>query len=346
MEKPANKNLTYKKGSYLFELSGEHETLPAAEIVASLEAMDVNFEIQEEDFGILVINIPKLDLNILKDRLALSHLIDSHIFSDEVKNIENIEFPIKIQSGSFAVRAKRIQTFYENVNLKKLEKKIADCVDGMNDVDLRDPKNEIRVIISKRGHIGIVKAKIPRSSFEARKVQNRPFFSPVSLHPRQARVLVNLSRVKKGERLHDPFCGTGGVLMEASLIGANATGSDIDEKMVLGCRENLEKFKINDVEIFQGDIGDIPDTIDNLDAIATDPPYGKSATTNKEDMKSLFERAFSTFSQILRDEGHLSIVLPHEWLIELGKNYLNLRECHPFRVHRSLTRNFCVYRKE
>jgi tRNA (guanine10-N2)-dimethyltransferase len=346
MHDPKNQVLSSKKGSYIFELSGEHETLPTAEIVASLEALDFNFEIHEEDFGVLVVSAPKMDLGILKNKLALSHLIDSHIFSDEVNNIENIDFPINIQDGSFAVRAKRIQNFFEDVNLKELEKKVADCVDGNNEVNLRNPKYEIRVIISKRAHIGLVKAKIPRSSFEERKVQNRPYFSPVSLHPRLARALVNLSRVKIGERLHDPFCGTGGVLMEASLIGAKATGSDIDSKMVSGCLENLNKFKIDDVEIFQSDIGEIPDMIPKVDAIATDPPYGKSATTNREGMNSLYKRAFTSFSQVLKNGGYLSMVLPDENLVELGKKYLKFKECHPYRVHRSLTRNFCVYQKE
>jgi tRNA (guanine10-N2)-dimethyltransferase len=334
-----------KDDTYLFELSGEHETLPKGEIKATLEAGGIIYKIIEDDFGALVMKAPKMDIETIRNRLALSHVINSHFFSGEVKDIMDLTIPIEIQKGSFGVRSKRIQNFHRNTDLKKLEKKVADCVKGENKVDLENPDNEIRVIISNRGHIGVVLAKIKRNAFEKRKVQNRPYFSPVSLHPRLARALVNLSRVKAGERLLDPFCGTGGVLMEASLIGAKAMGSDIDSKMVEGCKENLEKFKIDNAEVFHADIGGISEVFSQVDAIATDPPYGKSATTNKEGVKSLYERSFLSFSDVLKKEGYLSIVLPDEELIKMGKGNFHLIENHPFRVHRSLTRNFCVFQK-
>ena len=90
---------------------------------------------------------------------------------------------------------------------------------------------------------------------------------------------------------------------------------------------------------------EIGNLVSHVDAIATDPPYGKSATTNREDVKSLYERAFQSFSDVLKKGGYLSIVLPDSELIEMGKGYFELKECHPHRVHRSLTRNFCVFRK-
>lgn len=337
--------MTFKDATYLFELSGEHETLPKAEIIAVLEAMGVICETVEDDLGVLVLKAPKMDIAKIINRLALSHILDGHIYSGEMKELLSIDIPIQIQKGSFGVRTKRIQNLHDDIDLKKLEKKVADCVDGKNEVDLENPENEIRVIISNRGHIGVVLAKIQRNKFDERKVQKRPYFSPVSLHPRLARALVNLSRVRSGESLLDPFCGTGGVLMEASLIGAKAMGSDIDPRMVEGCKENLGKFKINNVEVFLSDIGEVKDTITDVDAIATDPPYGKSATTNREEVSSLYERAFLAFSEVLKKGGYLSIVLHDEGLIEMGKQYFNLIECHPHRVHRSLTRNFCVFQK-
>lgn len=343
---PTYEKVLYPKDDeYIFELSGEHETLPKAEIMAILESKEVVFETLDADLGVLVLKVPKLEIDELTDRLALSHVIDSHIYSGDVKDVYNLDIPIRIQKGTFAVRARRIQNQYDHINLKKLEKRVADCVEGENTVYLENPENEIRVIISKRGHLGEALARIPRNEFEGRKVQNRPYFSPISLHPRLARALVNLSRVKKGESLLDPFCGTGGILIEASMIGVKAKGSDIDPRMVEGCKKNLAKFNMGDAEVFQSDIGKIKETISKVDAIATDPPYGKSATTNREDVKSLYIRAFLSISDVLKKGRCLSIVLPNEELIGLGKEYLHLIECHPHRVHRSLTRNFCVFQK-
>jgi tRNA (guanine10-N2)-dimethyltransferase len=346
MMESLNEILTPKNDTYLFELSGEHESLPGAEILAALKAEGFKFEIIEKDFGVLIVKSPDMNFKKMQNRLALSHNIDSQIYSTDINIIEKLGKRISIGEGSFAVRGKRVQTFNEAINLKELEKNVADRILGENAVDLKNPTNEIRVIISKRGHIGLFLAKIPRKTFEEREVKRRPYFSPVSLHPRLARALVNLSQVRPGERLHDPFCGTGGICMEASLVGAKTTGSDIDSKMVLGCQENLDSFNIQDVELFQADVGDIPGLMNSIDAIATDPPYGKSATTNREEINSLYERAFLSFSKILKDKGHIAIVLPEKELIEMGERFFTLKECHPFRVHRSLIRNFCVFKND
>ena len=227
-----------------------------------------------------------------------------------------------------------------------MEKRIAQQIEGRNRVDLSKPDNEVRVIISGRCHIGIKLAKIDRGSFEKRKVQFRPYFSPVSLHPRLARALVNLSRVKKGRILLDPFCGTGGVLIEASLVDAKPIGTDIDKRMVAGCRENLNSFDIRDVELFCADISEVGNVVEEVDAIATDPPYGKAATTNREEIVSLYTRMFETFSDILKPKGYVSIALPRKELIRIGEDFLSLTESYAMRVHRSLTRHFCVYRRE
>jgi tRNA (guanine10-N2)-dimethyltransferase len=336
--------LSPKNDTLLFELSGEHETLPKAEAMALLSVQGIDHEIIEDDVGVLVVRAQTTDLAELGNRLALSHNILGHITSFDVSDLQNLKQPIKIEDGSFAVRAKRIQRFHEKIDLKGMEKTVADRITGDNDVDLRSPENEVRVIISNRGHIGVLRAKIPRKTFDDRKVQNRPYFSPVSLHPRLARALVNLSRVSHGQSLLDPFCGTGGVLMEASMVGAMPIGSDIASEMVKGCKENLAKFEIDDVDVFQSDVGKIGNIISDVDAIATDPPYGKSATTNRENLKSLYERAYSAFSEVLKKDGYLSIVLPDPEFIEMGKGYFKFIECHPHRVHRSLTRNFCVFK--
>jgi tRNA (guanine10-N2)-dimethyltransferase len=293
-----------------------------------------------------VVDVREVNFNLLKERLALSHNIDLFISSWDVADIADVLKPMRLEDGSFAVRAKRVQRSHEEMDLKDLERKVADSILGDNDVDLNNPKNEVRVMISNRVHIGVLKARIPRNTFEERKVQNRPYFSPISLHPRLARALVNLSRISSGQKLVDPFCGTGGVLMEASLVGAKAIGSDIVSEMVDGCKENLAKFNMENVAVHRSDVGEIGNLVSDVDAIATDPPYGKSATTNREDVKSLYERAYQAFSEVLKKGGHLSIVLPDSELIEMGKGYFKLKECHPHRVHRSLTRNFCVFQNE
>lgn len=330
----------------IFELSGEHESLPSAEIAGCLEAEEIEFTRKEEDQGILIVNVHEPKIKEIAKRLALTHNIDYHLLSCEADEILNLNKPLEIGKGSFAVRAKRIRRVHTELNLKEIEKKVADLVLRENEVDLIKPEIEIRVIISNRCHMGRTLARIDRSSFEKRKGQRRPYFSPISLHPRLARALVNLSRVRRGQNLLDPFCGTGGVLMEASLVGAKPIGSDIDFRMVEGAGENLASLGINDVRLHHSDVSEIEDIVGKVDAIATDPPYGRSATTNKEEISKLYERAFEAFSKILSPGAYAAVVVPEINFIEIGKKYLNLKEYHAQRVHRSLTRNFCVFQKK
>jgi tRNA (guanine10-N2)-dimethyltransferase len=337
---------THQSESYIFELSGEHEALPRAEVLACLEAQDAEYELEYGDKGILSIKGENIDISHLQKRLALTHGIDLEFLTCRVNELVDTEHELEIGKGTFAVRARRIQSQHEELNLKALEKQVADLVKGGNQVDLENPEIEIRVIISGRCFIGKRLAGIDRSAFEERKVQNRPYFSPVSLHPRLARALVNLSRVKEGQSLLDPFCGTGGVLMEASIVGAQPIGSDIDSRMVEGCEENLGSLGIHNIHLFKSDISDVKKEVEHVDAIATDPPYGKAATTNKEELSSLYNRAFNMFSEVLGEGGYAAVALPDTRSIQIGEEFLALEESYAMKVHRSLTRHFCVYRKE
>ncbi len=51
--------------------------------------------------------------------------------------------------------------------------------------------------------------------------------------------MINLSGAKPDDYLWDPFCGTGTVLQEAALIGVNAYGSDLSDKMISYTTENM-----------------------------------------------------------------------------------------------------------
>ena len=61
------------------------------------------------------------------------------------------------------------------------------------------------------------------------------------LPPKLAQVLINLcGPLPAGSRILDPFCGTGVVLQEALLMGYQAYGTDINERMVSYSQKNLE----------------------------------------------------------------------------------------------------------
>ncbi|MCK5397147.1 MAG: RNA methyltransferase, partial [Thermoplasmata archaeon] len=71
-------------------------------------------------------------------------------------------------------------------------------------------------------------------------------------------------------------------------------------------------------------------------------PYGRSASTAREPIESLYKRAFEMSQKILKPGGKLAIILPDEKHTELSSLELEIIE--PVRVHKSLTRYFCVFK--
>jgi len=60
------------------------------------------------------------------------------------------------------------------------------------------------------------------------------------LPPKLAQIMINLAAPKAGSHILDPFCGTGVVLQEASLMGYSAYGSDIEPKLIDMSQQNDE----------------------------------------------------------------------------------------------------------
>ena len=97
----------------------------------------------------------------------------------------------------------------------------------------------------------------------------RPYVTSSSLPARLARVLVNLV-ASAGDRLLDPCCGTGTIVMAAAHSGIHATGYDINPRMVGATTKNLRHFGLS-ADVALTDARHIDG---QYDAIATDLPYG------------------------------------------------------------------------
>ncbi|WP_448577815.1 TRM11 family SAM-dependent methyltransferase [Thermosphaera sp.] len=113
----------------------------------------------------------------------------------------------------------------------------------------------------------------------------KPFDRSIALNPRLAKALINLARVREGEVLADPFAGTGTIPVIASAFGISAIGVELDWSLVHGMEKNLRYYKANAIPVL-GDSTQI--NLSGIDAVATDPPYGRGASTHGEDVASLY----------------------------------------------------------
>lgn len=185
--------------------------------------------------------------------------------------------------------------------------------------------------------------EIDRSATQERRMPNLPFRRPVSLPPRLAQAAANLGRIRPGDRVVDPFVGTGALLVEAGLLGARVSGVDLDPTMVRGALRNLAHFGLEAEQLVVGDAGTSfsPPGADGWDAVLTDPPYGRASGSGGEDPESLVRRVLPAWADRTRPGGRIVVVVPGGPEI-LGAPWVCV-ESIPDRVHRSLTREFRVY---
>jgi tRNA (guanine10-N2)-dimethyltransferase len=333
----------------LFELSKEHTTLPTAEVLASLIAEGIDASVINSNEDVLLVETETNDDGIkqLAERLAFTFMIDELLFCcpatiDEIlQNAQNHQLS---SEGSLAIRCKNRST---HIDSEHLIDQLGDIYTKNRQVNLTNPDIELRAVITDSvAYLGIKKAGIDTSYFQQRRGHLRPFLSPITLHPKIARAMVNLSQVKKQQTLLDPFCGTGGILLEAGLLGVNIIGSDIEQKMIDGSQKNLDFYHLKNYRLYCADIGNVARYAAAVDAIATDFPYARSTTTKGEQLTRLYNRAFKTISQVLKKKRYAVVGLSNEDIATIGEQYLSVVAIYPVKSHRSLTRYFVVYKKD
>ena len=244
---------------YIFFLSGDYVGLGEDEIV-SLFGIDDYKSI--ERLIIADLDDKRRVLNNAFKRLALAKSIYKLLFEckahDLIETMKDFDWN-SVYKDDFCVRlydfnnddtiTKKYINGKNNKNKIKIsEKALAGYIWRSLEnpkVNLENPKTLVQLFITKnRAYCGVLIYE-NREDFESRKAHLRPFPHPSSLHPKVARALVNLAGAKENEILLDPFCGTGGLLIEAGLMKIKVIGYDISKMMADGCIENLKNGKID-----------------------------------------------------------------------------------------------------
>lgn len=336
--------------------SQEHPELPLAELKAVMECEDIRADIEVICDGLVILkNISEDSLcdyyNILTKRLGYTHEVHELILRSSVESFDEDISSVDWQEyidGNFAVRVKRLFTQIDTVETeKRAGSLILDNSENIK-VKLKDPNTLIRIAAFEDNfYVAIERIKLDKKHFQDAKPHKRPFFHPGSMSPKLARCMVNLSRVREGQLLLDPFCGTGGILIEAGLIGCKVLGSDIFWKMKNGAAVNLEHYGITDYRTFNIDVRELK-MYEKVAAVVTDPPYGKSTTTGGIEGDGIFREFFVSIYDNMADDAYLCMASPHyvdlqPFADEVG---FEIVEQYAIKMHRSLTRIISVIRKK
>jgi tRNA (guanine10-N2)-dimethyltransferase len=282
------------------------------------------------------------------------------------------------REGTVAVRATDVHGS-TGVATDRAERELGHVlVDRGFDVDLDDPDHVLRATFSagrlavdpdERGDLlstldegdgprgervsvcalGWLEAESVRD-FGTRAPTDKPFFQPGSMDPLLARAVANIAGARPGATVLDPMCGTGGVLVEAGLVGADVVGTDAQSKMSEGARINLAYFldaanpsptgvPRGAWHVGRGDATRLPIADDAVDGVVFDAPYGRQSKIDTHRLEDLVSGALS---EACRVASRAVVVADRSWAPAAREAGWEITAAFERRVHRSLTRYVLV----
>ncbi|WP_267162531.1 methyltransferase domain-containing protein [Halovenus salina] len=312
---------------------------------------------QDDEFGAYEARSGATDVSILAPGLAVARGIDgveqlafthraSRLLGRSEPTLDGataiLEATNLARDGSVAVRAVDVRST-TGIDTQATERALGDIlVERGFTVDLDDPDHELRALFSA-GPTGEVcalgwLAAASTRDFTTRKPSDRPFFQPGSMDPMLARALVNIAGAGPDTRILDPMCGTGGLLIEAGLVGSTVLGSDVQAKMLRGTSENLAAFLGGDWELLRGSADALALADDSVDGVVFDTPYGRQSKIEGE-LETLVADALAESRRVA---SRCVVVGDRSWATQARSVGWSVDATFERRVHRSLTRYVLV----
>ncbi len=335
-----------------FTVSGEHPTLPKAELIAILETLGVSFKVLGFSYKHVDIDADPTCLVRAGRRGGFIEESGVEIFRSPATYNEIAEAaesaPLEdflAPADTFSVRISRFGEESDSVSTVKLESAVGDLIVRRSAarVNLRAPGKQFRGILTGGDfHFGLSAYSRPRGSVASRRPRKRPVFHPSTMVPKLARCMVNLSRPSPNGIFLDPFCGVGGILIEAGFLGCQVVGVDALSRMLRGTRRNLKHFGFAPLGLVKGDARHLP--VARTDSIATDPPYGTGASTLKSTTARIMGDFLPEARNVLSKGRRVVIASPTGTRSPMIAENAGFRveDRHLVYVHRSLTREILV----
>jgi tRNA G10 N-methylase Trm11 len=135
-----------------------------------------------------------------------------------------------------------------------------------------------------------------------KEIEKRDMEKPVrrenlSISPRLAKIMINLSEVREDGKLLDAFCGIGVILMEALNMGIKAIGIDKDKEATEGARKNIEwaKFPKEKSMLMTNDSSRV--VLGAVNVLVSEPDFG--TTLRKTPDKREASKMISQFENLI-----------------------------------------------
>lgn len=348
---------TLPLSKYIFVLA--HGYLSLAELIAYLESREVSFRVLGFNKKVALLSIADYNLNqigsslggIYKIGTVLSSLERSRLRMRGIKVLDGTQFfdflPEKV---SWGLSVYSMQELTEDVQYIRdyFQQRVraAGATKGKyqsatrpsqqaypevmsEDVTRRRMTDILVALIGSTYDFGLTEVVSDHEAYRKRDL-GRPVQKPmISIPPKLARILVNLSGVKPGEILLDPFCGIGTILQEGLVMGADIRGIDLRQDMVEATQRNLDwisrEFRIGltglDDKVTNGDAQTLRHYFheSSIDAVASEPvllpPLKQFVSEKKAGLllaksRKIYARALESISSVLKRWRRVAIVAP------------------------------------
>jgi tRNA (guanine10-N2)-dimethyltransferase len=275
---------------YLLNLNKENIALSISEAVRILKPKKYHLI---DDF-LIIEGLPILkELRLKRSSFGLIKSINRIISIskelDDVKiAISKIDFrkyykkDFKVECSGFGKESLEKTKFFASLIIRNLKNR------GVNPiVNVKEPNTLFSIIKSKTKYFIIQTIWQNQDDAKERENKELPEKMPTTLSPKLAKAMINLSGLRKG-KLIDPFCGAGGILIEAARYGFKVTGYDIDKRAIGKAKLNLLHLGINKVHLERRDALTINK---KYDCIITDLPFGKNSKISME-LEKLYKKFF------------------------------------------------------
>jgi len=254
---------------------------------------------------------------LLFDAVVWDNKEDTSAFIEQMKSYLET-YP---RSGSVAVRPMKHEGKMAGVSSRDLARKIGGILSSQEySIDLESPEHRLGLVLDASAGIiacgWMVGSGDDSDGITSRRATDRPFFKPVSLDPRLARLAVNMASGprSKGATL-DLMTGTGGFVLEAALSGRETYGVDLDPLMIEGAQQNLNwAMPDSDAQILLGDATRLSEVVpsnahNRISGFVLDPPYGRNSQGSL-DHAELIRSVLQSARMVAASDAELVLILP------------------------------------
>jgi len=276
----------------------------------------------------LVIIQSKTNANKISERLTFVKTSGQILRKMSGLFLDQENFQVLKNTKTFVCRIINLSS--NQINTLELENSMGDMISKFTNakVKLENPDITIYLIFTNEENFFGFSEKI-----KERKRPKKTKKYPHELDWKLTRVMINLTGLKKGQTLCDPFCGTGTTLLESESMGINAIGIDFDQKMCEISRENLKNNGYKS-EILKSDFQELVKISEKFDGIVTDLPYGRSSKTSEKP-----EDVLKRFISIMPKHKKIAIMYKKE--LDPKMKLKGLKKYQIYR-HKSLTRTILI----